>query len=73
MIISSSSSVPNSTSNDMEVAEFNAESIASMDVAALLTRAIERENAKASNYRSQLVDAEESDSSSGDDEEGDDA
>jgi hypothetical protein len=73
IISSSSSSVPNSLSNDVEVAELNAESIASMDVAAL-TRAIERENAKASNYRSQLVDdADESDSSSGDDEEEEDA
>jgi len=73
VISSSSSSVPNSLSNDVEVAELNAESIASMDVAAL-TRAIERENAKASNYRSQLVvDADESDSSSGDDEEEEDA
>ena len=55
----------------MEAAELTAENIASMDVAAL-TRAIERENAKAGNYRSQLVDdAGESDSSSGDDEEED--
>ena len=78
---SSSSAVPNnndsnhrkishSPSNVFEGEELSAEGIAKMDAAALM-RAIERENEKASNYRSQLAADKES-NSSGDDEETDD-
>ena len=68
---SSSSAVPNNNDSNLVVEgeELSAEGIDKMDAAALM-RAIERENKKASNYRSQLAAYDSN--SSGDDEETDD-